>query len=63
MKIVHIYETQDDASQTITCTVKLVGNQVKFTGQYGKYYKEDLQWIGVHGSTVNPLQRECCEGI
>jgi len=48
MKIVHIYETQDDASQTITCTVKLVGNQVKFTGQYGKYYKEDLQENGIY---------------
>jgi hypothetical protein len=48
MKVVHIYETEDDASQTIVCTVKLVDNQVKFTGQSGKYYKEALQDNGIY---------------
>ena len=48
MKIVHIYVTEDDASQTIVCTVKLVDNQVKFTGQSGKYYKEALQDNGIY---------------
>ena len=48
MKIVHIYVTEDDTSQTIACTVKLVGNQVKFTGQSGKYYKRNLQENGIY---------------
>jgi len=48
MKIVHIYETQDDASQTIVCTVKLVSNQVRFMGKYGKIYKRDLQENGIY---------------
>jgi len=48
MKIVHIYVTEDDASQKIVCTVKLVGNQVKFTGPSGKYYKKVSQDDGIY---------------
>jgi len=46
MKIVHIYEIQDDGSSVIGCTVQLVGKEVRFKGIHGKHYKDDLE-VGV----------------
>ena len=51
MKIVEINVFNYDdfpVSKHVVCTVKLVRNQVRFMGKYGKSYKRNLQENGIY---------------
>ena len=59
MKVVHIYEIQDDGSSVIGCTVQLVGKEVRFKGKHAEHYEYDLEVgiftpVGKRGKVVYP---------
>ena len=46
MKVVHIYEIQDDGTNRVIMTVKLVGKSCRFDG--GRFFAKELKDKGIY---------------